>query len=432
MTRAASIWCSLGLSVTSGFAEPLTAGPAEISEQAIYDRIVLTPFPAQPQPPNTVPLTADAAAGEGHFLRFNAIRSRRICLRKLPRAPDGVHRSQFGGQHPGGSRVRCRCRSGRASASPRRSAMPRSARRDPNIIRNLQEYIGGTFWDGRTPDTAHQARMPFLDPNEMANAPTGPSPPHPGGFSSLVAQKAGRTVPMPRSSGIPSGRMCLPLTRTSSSTRSRLLDRRLRGLGRGRAVQLQVRCVGTRDLGSGRLRPHAVGGARARPLLRQRPVLPMPFLGQPPVGAAGDPGQRDLHDVLLRQHRRPEEPEQSLLQRDRILTPIRWDTTRSGRPTSTTGSGSNPNPGTDGTVFMNVSPGDIPMFRGMFKAPSLRNADKRPNPSFVKAYMHNGFFKSLKDVVHFYNKRNVAAERRRRTRWPSTFAWGLPPDIRAS
>jgi cytochrome c peroxidase len=74
------------------------------------------------------------------------------------------------------------------------------------------------------------------------------------------------------------------------------------------------------------------------------------------------------------------------------------------------GLGSNPNPGTDGTVFMNVSPGDIAMFRGMFKAPSLRNADKRPNASFVKAYMHNGFFKSLKEVVHFYNKRNVAAD----------------------
>ena len=28
----------------------------------------------------------------------------------------------------------------------------------------------------------------------------------------------------------------------------------------------------------------------------------------------------------------------------------------------------------------------------------------------VKAYMHNGVFKSLKNVVHFYNKRNVAVD----------------------
>jgi len=44
---------------------------------------------------------------------------------------------------------------------------------------------------------------------------------------------------------------------------------------------------------------------------------------------------------------------------------------------------------------------------GLFKAPSLRNVDKRPYPGFVKCYMHNGFFKSLKSVVHFYNTRNL-------------------------
>jgi cytochrome c peroxidase len=30
----------------------------------------------------------------------------------------------------------------------------------------------------------------------------------------------------------------------------------------------------------------------------------------------------------------------------------------------------------------------------------------RPNPGFVKAYMHNGYLKSLKEVVHFYNTRD--------------------------
>jgi len=33
--------------------------------------------------------------------------------------------------------------------------------------------------------------------------------------------------------------------------------------------------------------------------------------------------------------------------------------------------------------------------------------DKRPYPSFVKAYGHNGYSKSLKSVVHFYNTRDV-------------------------
>jgi len=58
--------------------------------------------------------------------------------------------------------------------------------------------------------------------------------------------------------------------------------------------------------------------------------------------------------------------------------------------------------------FYKDVPGDIPDFRGLFKAPSMRGEDKRPSPDFVKAYMHNGVFKSLKDVIHFYNKRNIA------------------------
>ena len=73
------------------------------------------------------------------------------------------------------------------------------------------------------------------------------------------------------------------------------------------------------------------------------------------------------------------------------------------------GLGSNPNLAPDRkTKFYNTTPGDIPMFRGLFKAPSVRNSDKRPYPTFVRAYMHNGVFKSLHEVVHFYNKRNIA------------------------
>jgi len=45
-------------------------------------------------------------------------------------------------------------------------------------------------------------------------------------------------------------------------------------------------------------------------------------------------------------------------------------------------------------------------FEGKFQVSTLRNVDKRPRPDFVKAYMHNGYFKSLKEVVHFYNTRD--------------------------
>jgi cytochrome c peroxidase len=45
---------------------------------------------------------------------------------------------------------------------------------------------------------------------------------------------------------------------------------------------------------------------------------------------------------------------------------------------------------------------------GKHKVPTLRNVDLRPSPDFVKAYGHNGYFKSLRDIVHFYNTRDVA------------------------
>ena len=45
--------------------------------------------------------------------------------------------------------------------------------------------------------------------------------------------------------------------------------------------------------------------------------------------------------------------------------------------------------------------------RGRFQVPTLRNVDKRPSPDFVKAYGHNGYFKSLTEIVHFYNTRDV-------------------------
>lgn len=44
---------------------------------------------------------------------------------------------------------------------------------------------------------------------------------------------------------------------------------------------------------------------------------------------------------------------------------------------------------------------------GKHKVPTLRNVDMRPDPTFIKAYGHNGYFKSLKEIVHFYNTRDV-------------------------
>jgi cytochrome c peroxidase len=47
---------------------------------------------------------------------------------------------------------------------------------------------------------------------------------------------------------------------------------------------------------------------------------------------------------------------------------------------------------------------------GKHKVPTLRNVDLRPSEGFVKAYGHNGYFKTLKGIVHFYNTRDVKPE----------------------
>ena len=44
---------------------------------------------------------------------------------------------------------------------------------------------------------------------------------------------------------------------------------------------------------------------------------------------------------------------------------------------------------------------------GKQKVPTLRNVDLRPTRKFIKAYGHNGYFKSIAQIVHFHNTRDV-------------------------
>jgi len=65
-------------------------------------------------------------------------------------------------------------------------------------------------------------------------------------------------------------------------------------------------------------------------------------------------------------------------------------------------------------------------FVGKYKTPTLRNVNKRPRPDFVKAYMHNGYLKSLKEVVHFYNTRDVLPRCKPGDRGEKTTCWPAP------
>jgi len=68
------------------------------------------------------------------------------------------------------------------------------------------------------------------------------------------------------------------------------------------------------------------------------------------------------------------------------------------------------------TTEYNVS---APVNNGKHKVPTLRNVDKRPYPEFIKAYGHNGYFKSLDQIVHFYNTRDVPGEGWNGVKWPA-------------
>jgi len=63
-------------------------------------------------------------------------------------------------------------------------------------------------------------------------------------------------------------------------------------------------------------------------------------------------------------------------------------------------------------------------FMGAFQVPTLRNVALRPRADFKRPYMHNGYFKDLRTVVHFSEyARCIAPLRRQReagvTCWPA-------------
>lgn len=61
--------------------------------------------------------------------------------------------------------------------------------------------------------------------------------------------------------------------------------------------------------------------------------------------------------------------------------------------------------GVKGQIAANCGPGFNRNcdHRGFQKTTTVRNVDKRKDIDFIKAYTHNGWFKSLESIVHFYN-----------------------------
>jgi cytochrome c peroxidase len=384
---------------------------------------VLKPLPAPVQPSNVVPLSTGEQLGKDIFyddtLSSPAGYSCATC-----------HNPQTGFTGPSSSV--------NVAAGPLPGVIPgRFGRRNPQPIpyaifspkgpylsgEEGGTYVGGTFWDGRTPDTATQARMPFLDPNEMANAPTGPYPPHAGGYSPQLAQKlAGR----PYASLFKSffGRDIF-----KNSTDEQIYDLMAAAIAVYEASaeinqfssKYDASTNGTPPMHRYTFTPSEENGrvlffGKAQCFQCHSSAT----LDSVKLATAGKETFTMYCYANLGVPRNPENP--FYLNTNREANPAGCN--KLGADFIDYGLGANPNPAPDGTMFMDARPGDVVQFDGLFKAPSLRNVDQRPSPGFARSYMHNGVFKSLEEVVHFYNKRSVATNAAGQE---AAFDWSIGP-----
>jgi cytochrome c peroxidase len=69
-----------------------------------------------------------------------------------------------------------------------------------------------------------------------------------------------------------------------------------------------------------------------------------------------------------------------------------------------------------------------PLYNGKVQVPTLRNVDKRPRANFIKAYTHNGYFKSLAEIVHFYNTSQALGSCAQGTPGEKVTCWP-PPEV---
>jgi cytochrome c peroxidase len=284
----------------------------------------------------------------------------------------------------------------------------------------LGVYIGGNFWDGRAADTSVQAQGPPINPNEMNNTPAGTAPDQwavelvqniqvrpysylfqqiygPDVFTKYAPRQLyelwGEAIAAYEGSGevcqfsskydaSPYGAMQSgsPPSTTYTLSASEERGRILYGVGpnpNNDPTYGQAQCFACHSSASLLGVQDETNGAD---------TFTMYCFAN--IGVPKNPGN-PYYDMT-----------------DPTINPTGYN--KLGRNYIDYGLGANPNPGLDGTVFYNTTPGDIPQFRGLFLTPTARNVDKRPSPTFVKAYFHNGWAKSLQQVVHWYNTRNIA------------------------
>lgn len=274
----------------------------------------------------------------------------------------------------------------------------------PQLDPNLKVYVGGMFWDGRTPNLSTQVPLPMLNPNEMNNVGNPAQVVQKiaaGPYASLFKQVFGSNA-------------------LSASTQQVYLNisQAVAAFESAPAISPFNSKYDAYLAGKAQLNPSELNGLRlATGSANGRP-------GGPPYKNArcaqchvipSSPGvNTDLWTSFAYLNTGvPKNPNNPYYKETNAQTnPLGYNPLGAayidfglggflypslGLSTGNLGQGSN-------------GKGDFLAVNGTFKTPTLRNADKRPFNGFVKAYMHNGVFKSLEEVVHFYNTRNLTTQ----------------------
>jgi cytochrome c peroxidase len=230
-----------------------------------------------------------------------------------------------------------------------------------------ETWVGGQFWDGRADDLVEQAKGPFLNPLEMNNASAADvvdkvkHATYRGLFAKVYGPKALTESGDEEAFDLIARAIAAYEASREVNAFSSKYDAFLAGQAKLTAAEQRGLNLFANKAGCTACHPHQKGDDGSPPLFTD--------FSYDNVGTPRNPGNPFY----------------------RASSSVNAD----GAKYRDTGLGS-------------VLKDDTQL--GKVKVPTLRNVAKRPHPQFVKAYLHNGVFKSLKDVVAFYNRRDKNPE----------------------
>jgi cytochrome c peroxidase len=269
------------------------------------------------------------------------------------------------------------------------------------------QYVGGVFWDGRAQDLVAQVPGPLTNPNEMNDIVHNIASPSlvvakvlNGPNAKLFAQAFGDVSHLTDAEVFQL--ICSAIATWEKSPEVSPFSSKYDAVLAGRAMFTASEQNGLRLFtGATTGRPGGPPNPRSAHCANCHSI--------PPFGTIGQHLFTNSSYVNTGVPKNPNNPYYK--ETDSVSNPLGFNPVganyidpglggflypKMGLPMGNVGAGSN-------------GQGDFLKVNGTFKTPTLRNVGLAPAGGFVKCYSHNGVFKSLKDVVHFYNTRNLTS-----------------------